>query len=39
MLEIEIIDIKDVGNNEVENCLWEWATEVEWRRVGGQDIE
>ena len=39
MLEIEIIDIEDVGNNEVEHCLWEWATEVEWRRAGGQDIE
>ena len=23
MLEIEIIDIEDVGNNEVEHCLWE----------------
>ena len=29
MLEIEIIDIEDVGINEMEDCLWEMATEVE----------
>lgn len=29
MLEIEMINIEDVGNNEVEDCLWEQATEVQ----------
>ena len=29
MLEIEMINIEDVGNNEVEDCLWERATEVQ----------
>ena len=29
MLEIETIDTEDAGNNEVEDCLWEQATEVQ----------
>ena len=28
VLETEIMDMKDIGNHEVEDCLWEWATAV-----------
>ena len=39
MLETEIMDMKDIGNHEVEDCLWKWATAVERRRDGGQETE
>lgn len=39
MLEVEIMDIEDVGNNRVECCLWERTPEVGWRSDGRQDIE
>lgn len=34
MLKIEIMDIQEAGKNEIEDCLWEWTTEVEWREDG-----
>lgn len=39
MLETEIMDMKDIGNHEVEDCSWEWATAGERRGDGGQDTE
>lgn len=39
MLETEIMDMEDIGNREVEDCLWEWATAVERRGDGGQETE
>ena len=37
MIEMEIMDTEDAGNNEVEDCLWEWTTAVERRGYGGQE--
>ena len=39
MRETEIMDMEDIGNHEVEDCLWEWATAVERRRDRDQEIE
>ena len=39
MLKIEIMDDQEAGKNEIEDCLWEWTTAVEWRREGGQETE
>ena len=39
ILKIEIMDIQEAGKNEIEDCLWEWITEVEWREDGCQETE
>ena len=32
------MDMEDIGNHEVEDCLWEWATAVERSVDGGQEM-
>ena len=39
MLETEVMDFNDVSDNDIEGCLWEWASAVEWRRDGRQETE
>ena len=39
MLEMEIMNNEDSGYNEVEDWLWDWATEIEWRRDESQETE
>ena len=39
MSDTEIMHIQDIDNNELEGCLWEWASAVEWRRDTGQETE
>ena len=39
MLEMEIMNNEDSGYNEVEDWLWDWATEIERRRDESQETE
>lgn len=39
MLKIEIMDDQEAGKNEIEDCLWEWTTEVESREDGCQETK
>lgn len=39
MLKIEIMDDQEAGKNEIEDCLWEWTTEVEWREDRCQETK
>ena len=39
MLGIEITHFDNVGNDEANDSLREWKTEVEWRGDKGQETE
>lgn len=39
MLETEVMDLHDVGDNDIEDCLWEWTTEVEYKGDGSQETK
>ena len=39
MLEMEVMNNEDSGYNEVQDWLWGWATEIEWKRDESQETE